>query len=212
MTRISIYMLEQWQKNASKSAYQAKAMAAFMGISPRQLERWMALVFHCRPHDWLHEQRFLKAAVQLKGGLPVKNVASELGFKQASNFSREFKRVYGRSPRAFLDWDIPNHTCTRLIFIQTTEHGDGVYFSEAPGKRKLVFEQPCGGKIQFSSHNLCRKIPCPLCRTALTLRAPENLKISCSFCQEHIEFPPYAIGEKISCPQCAMAVVLKEPG
>jgi AraC-like DNA-binding protein len=106
MTRISIYMLEQWQKNASKSAYQAKAMAAFMGISPRQLERWMALVFHCRPHDWLHEQRFLKAAVQLKGGLPVKNVASELGFKQASNFSREFKRVYGRSPSAFLDCDI----------------------------------------------------------------------------------------------------------
>jgi AraC-like DNA-binding protein len=106
MTRASIYTLEQWQENASKSAYQAKAMAGVMGISPRQLERRMRRVFQRCPHDWLGEQRFLKAAEALKGGLPVKIIASDLGFKHASNFSREFKRVYGRSPSAFLDCDI----------------------------------------------------------------------------------------------------------
>ena len=36
----------------------------------------------------------------------------------------------------------PNHAGTRLVFIQTTEHGYGVYLSEAPGRRKLLFEQP----------------------------------------------------------------------
>ena len=35
----------------------------------------------------------------------------------------------------------PNHAGTRLVFIQTTEHGYGVFFSEAPGKRKLLYEQ-----------------------------------------------------------------------
>ena len=39
----------------------------------------------------------------------------------------------------------PNHACTRLIFIQATEEGYGVYFSEAPGKRKLLFEQRSKG-------------------------------------------------------------------
>jgi hypothetical protein len=35
----------------------------------------------------------------------------------------------------------PNHAGTRLVFIQTTEHGYGVFFSEAPGKRTLLYEQ-----------------------------------------------------------------------
>jgi hypothetical protein len=49
------------------------------------------------------------------------------------------------STMRFVADPIPNHACTRLIFIQTTEHGYGVFFSEAPGKRKLLFEQPSGG-------------------------------------------------------------------
>jgi hypothetical protein len=76
MTRASIYTLEQWQVNASKSAYQAKAMAGLKGISPRQLERRMRQIFQRCPHDCLHEQRFLilKAAVQLKGGFQSKTL------------------------------------------------------------------------------------------------------------------------------------------
>lgn len=35
----------------------------------------------------------------------------------------------------------PNHAGTRLVFIQTTEHGYGVFFSAAPGKRTLLYEQ-----------------------------------------------------------------------
>jgi AraC-like DNA-binding protein len=114
MTRASIYTLEQWQVNASKSAYQAKAMAGLMGISPRQLERRMRQVFQRCPHEWLCEQRFLKAAEALKGGLPVKNVATELGFKRASHFSREFKRFYGHSPIAFQDWNINQGATTAM--------------------------------------------------------------------------------------------------
>jgi len=39
----------------------------------------------------------------------------------------------------------PNHACTKLVFLETTENGAGVFFSDAPGRRKLLFEELCGG-------------------------------------------------------------------
>ena len=81
--------------------------------------------------------------------------------------------------------------------------------SRPPAFMKM-FCPGCGGKIQFASQNLGRKIPCPLCRKTITLVRPGLLKMSCSFCNDHIEFPPHAIGQKISCPHCNMAGILKE--
>jgi DNA-directed RNA polymerase subunit RPC12/RpoP len=73
-----------------------------------------------------------------------------------------------------------------------------------------MFCPSCGAHIQFAGQNLDRKIPCPLCRVAITLRAPGNLKMSCSFCHEHIEFPSHALGQRISCPHCKEDITLKE--
>jgi hypothetical protein len=69
----------------------------------------------------------------------------------------------------------------------------------------------CGGHIRFATQNLGQKMPCPHCRTNITLRKPENLKMACFFCQEHIEFPAHAIGEKMPCPPCKKDITLKEP-
>lgn len=69
----------------------------------------------------------------------------------------------------------------------------------------------CGGHILFSAINLGQKIPCPHCQCAITLRKPDNLKMSCFFCQGHIEFPAHAIGQKLKCPHCHMDIGLKEP-
>jgi len=84
-------------------------------------------------------------------------------------------------------------------------------FAGRAAKFQRMFCPSCGGKIQFASQNLGRKIPCPLCKTTLTLRAPENLKMACSFCKYHIEFPAHALGQRIPCPHCNMTVILKEP-
>jgi dipeptidyl aminopeptidase/acylaminoacyl peptidase len=46
------------------------------------------------------------------------------------------------STMRFVANPIPNHACTRLVFLETTENGYGVFLSEGPGKRKLLFEQP----------------------------------------------------------------------
>ena len=68
----------------------------------------------------------------------------------------------------------------------------------------------CGGHIRFSAQNLGQQIPCPHCRTTITLRKPdEMLKMSCFFCKEHIEFPSHALGQKIKCPHCKMDITLR---
>jgi hypothetical protein len=82
----------------------------------------------------------------------------------------------------------------------------------------------CGRHIRFAIKNLGQKIPCPQCKTTITLRgsAPSNnpslhpsttpfLKTVCYFCKGHVGFPAHAIGEKIHCPHCKMDITLKEP-
>jgi hypothetical protein len=49
------------------------------------------------------------------------------------------------STMRFVNDPLPNHADTRLLYLETTEHGYGVFFCEAPGKRKLLFEQPQTG-------------------------------------------------------------------
>lgn len=89
-------------------------------------------------------------------------------------------------------------------------HGRAALPRSLPSHLKM-FCPSCGAHIQFASQNLGRKIPCPLCKTTLTLRTPESLKMSCSFCHEHIEFPSHAIGQKIPCPHCKRDITLKQP-
>ena len=67
----------------------------------------------------------------------------------------------------------------------------------------------CGVHIRFDHRNLGQQIVCPQCRKVVTLRGPENLKISCFFCHEHIEFPAHAIGQRLKCPHCKMDITLK---
>jgi uncharacterized paraquat-inducible protein A len=68
----------------------------------------------------------------------------------------------------------------------------------------------CGGHIEFAARNQGQRIPCPHCRTEITLRKPEHLKMSCHFCRGHIDFPAHALGTKMPCPHCRMDITLKE--
>jgi hypothetical protein len=69
----------------------------------------------------------------------------------------------------------------------------------------------CGGHLKFSARNLGDKIPCPHCKSVLTLRkTEENLRMSCFFCTGHIAFPSHAIGSKIQCPHCRKDITLQQ--
>jgi len=74
-----------------------------------------------------------------------------------------------------------------------------------------TFCSACGAHIEFSPKNTGQQTHCPLCRTPITLRKPDELiKMTCFYCQEHIKFPTHALGQKIPCPHCAKTIALKE--
>lgn len=89
---------------AEKSSYSAPAISKKLQISPRQLRRYAQASLGRSPQDWLNEQRLTRAGQMLKKVRMVKTVAFQLGFKQVSHFSREFKLQYGVSPTGFLVW------------------------------------------------------------------------------------------------------------
>jgi AraC-like DNA-binding protein len=67
----------------------------------RNLERRFQREFHTSPHRWLHALRMSEAEKLLRMGMPVKKVAIELFYKQASHFCRKFKECHGLSPQAW---------------------------------------------------------------------------------------------------------------
>jgi len=103
---------QQWLKIAEKSAYRASLLSKNLKVSPRQLRRYTQAYFGSSPQGWLNEQRLIRAGKLLKELRSVKSVAFQLGFKQVSHFSREFKFQYGIAPTTFLLWN-DNQTSAR---------------------------------------------------------------------------------------------------
>ena len=83
---------------ARASHYRAKELAGRLGITVRQLERFFLRRFALTPCAWLQRLLAIDAQNLLQRGDPVKEVAAELGFSHARNFSRAFHRIVGISP------------------------------------------------------------------------------------------------------------------
>jgi AraC-like DNA-binding protein len=87
---------------AQQSAYSASLLSRTIKISGRQLQRYTQEIFKQSPQAWLNGERLALAATLLLKERSAKIVAFQLGFKQASHFSREFKHYHGISPKVFL--------------------------------------------------------------------------------------------------------------
>ena len=102
MERVNIRDQRQWIDWARRARYRSSPLASLLGVSARQLHRYMRALFGRSPQAWLDEQRLAQAATLLPRLRSVKMVSYELGFKQVSHFSREFKRRYGIPPTEFV--------------------------------------------------------------------------------------------------------------
>src|SRR5579872_7375021 len=99
MARKDPHELARWPETARHSHFVPTLFARKLNVSLRQLERDTRELFNCTPGHWLNDQRMSLAPGLLKQLGSVKLVAGELDFKHSSHFSREFRRVYGISPR-----------------------------------------------------------------------------------------------------------------
>lgn len=92
----------RWARLARECLYDEQLVARRCTVSVRQLQRYFLEDLGRSPKSWLNEQRMIAARKLLFEGQPVKMVASQLGYKQASHFCRQFKRSYRMTPSQYL--------------------------------------------------------------------------------------------------------------
>lgn len=74
-------------------------MAARAGMSRAVFHRKFKQATTMAPIQFVKSMRLNKAAMKIAGGMTVNEVAIDVGYVSPSQFSREFKRMYGQSPR-----------------------------------------------------------------------------------------------------------------
>lgn len=93
--------MHDWSLLAKQANWSVNRLARLCGVSPRTLERYFLQSLGRNPKEWLIEGRQKLAHELLRGGFSVKETSSILGFRQATTFAREFKRLSGHAPSEF---------------------------------------------------------------------------------------------------------------
>ncbi len=78
-------------------------MAHRAGMSRAVFHRKFKQATTMSPIQFVKSMRLNNAAMKIAGGMTVNEAAMEVGYLSASQFSREFKRMYGQSPRQWSD-------------------------------------------------------------------------------------------------------------
>ena len=74
-------------------------MAAQVGMSRAVFHRKFKQATTMSPLQFVKSMRLNTAAMKIAGGMNVNNAAMDVGYVSSSQFSREFKRMYGQSPK-----------------------------------------------------------------------------------------------------------------
>ncbi|MHA6323678.1 AraC family transcriptional regulator [Roseivivax sp. CAU 1753] len=78
-------------------------MATRAGMSRAVFHRKFKHATTMSPIQFVKSMRLNTAAMKIAGGITVNEAALEVGYVSPSQFSREFKRLYGQSPRQWSD-------------------------------------------------------------------------------------------------------------
>ncbi|MHA3774657.1 helix-turn-helix domain-containing protein [Verrucomicrobiota bacterium sgz303538] len=94
---------KKWIEDNCLQARTAEEVAAACHLDTAYLCRLFKRFGHTTPYRFLTRQKMNRAAdLLLDRGMLVKEAAAELGFSDAFQFSRAFKRVYGLPPERFI--------------------------------------------------------------------------------------------------------------
>ncbi|WP_375749165.1 AraC family transcriptional regulator N-terminal domain-containing protein [Vibrio sp. HN007] len=77
-------------------------MASKVGMSRAVLHRKFKQATMMSPIQFVKSMRLNTAAMKLAGGMNVNTAALAVGYESSSQFSREFKRMYGQSPKQWV--------------------------------------------------------------------------------------------------------------
>ena len=74
-------------------------LAAQVGMSRAVFHRKFKQATTMSPIQFAKSMRLNNATMKIAGGMNVNQAATEVGYVSSSQFSREFKRMYGQSPK-----------------------------------------------------------------------------------------------------------------
>jgi AraC family transcriptional regulator, exoenzyme S synthesis regulatory protein ExsA len=92
--------ITNWAELAADANYRVEPLAELCHISISQLERYFRFKLSTTPHRWMIELR-LGPFAQPQGTRSIKESAAEAGYTRPCNYSRDFKKVFGLSPRNY---------------------------------------------------------------------------------------------------------------
>lgn len=87
-------------------------MASRAGMSRAVFHRKFKQATTMSPIQFVKSMRLNNAAMKIAGGMTVNEAAMDVGYVSPSQFSREFKRMYGQSPR---QWGDAQHRPSALM-------------------------------------------------------------------------------------------------
>jgi transcriptional regulator GlxA family with amidase domain len=90
--------IQNWPELAREAKWSASVLAKQCGVAVRTLHRHFLKVMDKNTKTWLAEQRQRHAHELLRDGSSVKETASCLGYKQPTNFTRNYKSHWGICP------------------------------------------------------------------------------------------------------------------
>jgi transcriptional regulator GlxA family with amidase domain len=90
--------IQNWPERVREAKWSAATLAKQCNVCKRTLERYFFKHMGKSPKAWLTEQRQYQAQKAIQTGLSVKEVAFQLNYEHANQFSREFHKFWGYCP------------------------------------------------------------------------------------------------------------------
>lgn len=90
------------ERLAMRHSYRVNAICAALGYSRRNFYDVFLRDIGLSPKLWMSYERMVVARRKLEGGIPMWQVAKDLGFATVQSFSSTFYKTYGVSPRRYL--------------------------------------------------------------------------------------------------------------
>jgi AraC-like DNA-binding protein len=95
---LKLDQIKNWPELAREAKWSASALAVKCGVSGETVRQHFRKKFGKSPKPWLAAQRQHEAIEILRNATSIKETAECLGYKQPSNFSRQFKGIFGFCP------------------------------------------------------------------------------------------------------------------
>jgi AraC-like DNA-binding protein len=96
--RTFLLEIHDWPERARQARFHASELAGQCGVSRRELERFFRDYVGQSPQRWLDDRRQHELEEWLKSDLPIKELSFNLGYKQPSHLTRQFREVHGMPP------------------------------------------------------------------------------------------------------------------